>query len=74
MYIFVVSSQKELEDLAAFEMLEEAADDSSFCSSSSRVKELIADTVLPSPILKTKSVTSTPISDSECDCKQWSVI
>lgn len=34
--------QRELEDLAAFEMLEEAACDSSFCSSSSQVKHLIS--------------------------------
>lgn len=35
------SHKKDLEDLKAFEMLEEAANDSSFCSSSSTVKRLI---------------------------------
>ena len=35
------SHKKEMEDLAMFEMLEEAACDSSFCSSSSTVKKLI---------------------------------
>ena len=36
-----VSHKKEMEDLAMFEMLEEAAADSSFCSSSSAVKKII---------------------------------
>ena len=70
--IFIFLFQKELEDLAAFEALEEIACDSSFCSSSSKVKNLIdhsgsiADKhVLPSPITKPrsfsqKSITSTP--------------
>ena len=35
------SHKKDLEDLKAFELLEEAACDSSFCSSSSTVKRLI---------------------------------
>lgn len=35
------SHKKDLEDLKTFEMLEEAACDSSFCSSSSTVKRLI---------------------------------
>ena len=51
----------ELEELAAFEMLEEAADDSSFCSSSSRVKNLITPAdVMPSPIAKLNVAASTP--------------
>lgn len=65
--------QKELEDLAAFEMLEEAACDSSFSSSSSKVKHLMGKpgranastnaNVLPSPIVPpAKSATSTPIA------------
>ena len=53
--------QKELEELAAFEMLEEAADDSSFCSSSSKVKHLITSTdAMPSPIAKANMASSTP--------------
>ena len=36
-----VGHKKEMEDLAMFEMLEEAAADSSFCSSSSAVKKII---------------------------------
>ena len=35
------SHKKDLEDLKTFEMLEEAACDSSFCSSSSTIKRLI---------------------------------
>jgi len=38
------SHKKEMEDLAVFEMLEEAACDSSFCSNSSAVKKLIDET------------------------------
>ena len=42
-------------------MLEEAADDSSFCSSSSKVKNLITSTdAMPSPIAKTNMASSTP--------------
>merc|ERR1712039_91725 len=42
-------------------MLEEAADDSSFCSSSSKVKNLITSTdALPSPIAKANMASSTP--------------
>lgn len=53
--------KKELEELAAFEMLEEAADGSSFCSSSSKVKNLITSTdVMPSPIAKSNMASSTP--------------
>lgn len=54
--------QRELEDLATFEMLEEAACDSSFCSSSSKVKTLMENIQMPKPKLATngKSVTSTP--------------
>ena len=51
--------KREMEDLATFEMLEEAACDSSFCSSSSTVKKLIENVNgMPSPI--PKSHTSTP--------------
>jgi hypothetical protein len=58
-----------MKDLAAFEMLEEAACDSSFCSSSSKVRDLIGGNPahgLPSPIPRApegqpKSLTSTPI-------------
>ena len=71
--------QRELEDLAAFEMLEEAACDSSFCSSSSKVKKIIRSNAngattsngggsMPSPICKppaNPSVTSTPIASGE---------
>ena len=59
--IYLRYSQKELEELAAFEMLEEAADDSSFCSSSSKVKNLITSTdAMPSPIAKSNMASSTP--------------
>ncbi len=58
----------ELQDLAAFEMLEEAACDSSFCSSSSKVKDITGEepTGLPSPIPKVAkrvhhSAASTPL-------------
>ena len=53
-------AQKEIEDLAAFEMLEEVAADSSFCSQSSKVKEIISRTSM-SPISRAFSATSTPI-------------
>ena len=42
-------AQKDLKELAVFEMLEDAANDSSFCSTSSRVKTLLKGSVLPSP-------------------------
>ena len=61
--IFSLCLQKELEELAAFEMLEEAADDSSFCSSSSKVKNLITSAstdAMPSPIAKSNMASSTP--------------
>ena len=59
--------QKELRDLEAFEMLEEAACDSSFCSTSSKVKSIISKAssngnIMPSPISKLPSATSTPKS------------
>jgi len=40
---------KELKELAVFEMLEDAANDSSFCSTSSKVKTLVDHSILPSP-------------------------
>ncbi len=44
-------------------MLEEAACDSSFCSSSSKVKHIIGDmAAMPSPIPKPKNSTSTPVA------------
>ena len=55
-----VKAKKEMEDLAAFEMLEEVAADSSFCSQSSKVKEIISRTSM-SPISRAFSATSTPI-------------
>ena len=42
-------NQKDLKELAVFEMLEDAANDSSFCSTSSRVKTLMDHSILPSP-------------------------
>ena len=42
-------NQKDLKELAVFEMLEDAANDSSFCSTSSRVKTLMDHSTLPSP-------------------------
>ena len=42
-------NQKDLKELAVFEMLEDAANDSSFCSTSSRVKTLMNHSILPSP-------------------------
>ena len=42
-------AQKDLKELAVFELLEDAANDSSFCSTSSRVKTLMQGSVLPSP-------------------------
>ena len=51
------------EDLRAFELLEEAAQDSSFCSTSSTVKKLMEKVAMPSPIPKrVESHTSTPKS------------
>lgn len=54
---------KELKELAVFEMLEDAANDSSFCSTSSRVKTLIDHSILPSPSVQQKhrNKSSTPI-------------
>lgn len=49
------AEKKDSEDLRAFELLEEAAQDSSFCSTSSTVKKLIEK--MPSPIPK---ISSTP--------------
>ena len=46
------ADKKDNEDLRAFELLEEAALDSSFCSNSSTVKKLMEGQVLPSPIPK----------------------
>ncbi|XP_023336950.1 centromere protein J isoform X3 [Eurytemora carolleeae] len=41
--------EKELKELAVFELLEDAANDTSFCSTSSRVKTLMDNSILPSP-------------------------
>jgi len=59
------SHKKELEDLAMFEMLEEAACDSSFCSSSSTVKKLIqGSSTSKMPLAKNQQqTTSTPKSN-----------
>ena len=70
------AEMKDNEDLRAFELLEEAAQDSSFCSSSSTVKKIInnsppminnstlsanQNSAMPSPIPKrSESQTSTP--------------
>ncbi len=70
--ILFLFTQKESYDLATFEALEEAACDSSFCSTSSKVKHLIAENYsIPSPIAKPRgsssssspaaAVSSTPI-------------
>jgi len=53
-------NQKDLKELAVFEMLEDAANDSSFCSTSSRVKTLMNHSILPSPQGKTRFTSSTP--------------
>lgn len=63
------SHQKDLEDLRAFEMLEEAACDSSFCSTSSTVKRLIQNANMPSPIVKS-SLTSTPNAKAKCSSER----
>ena len=42
--------QKDQAELAVFRMLETAADDSSFCSNSSRIQGLVTAAVLPSPM------------------------
>ncbi len=57
--------QLELKDLATFEMLEEAACDSSFCSSSSKVRDITGEeaTGLPSPIAKPPKKASTPLQN-----------
>ena len=47
-------NQKDLKELAVFEMLEDAANDSSFCSTSSRVKTLMNHSTLPSPQVSKK--------------------
>merc|ERR1712051_683696 len=63
------ADKKDTEDQRVFELLEEAALDSSFCSTSSTVKKLIDNassrpTSMPSPIAKrTESQTSTPKLD-----------
>ena len=44
------AEKKDNEDLRAFELLEEAAQDSSFCSTSSTVKKLMENVSMPSPI------------------------
>ena len=58
------AEKKDNEDLRAFELLEEAAQDSSFCSTSSTVKKLMENVTMPSPIPKrgVESHTSTPKS------------
>ena len=60
------ANKKENEDLRDFENLEEAVQDSSFCSTSSTVKNLMKNVVMPSPIPKrSDSHTSTPKSKSK---------
>ena len=60
------ANKKENEDLRDFEHLEEAVQDSSFCSTSSTVKNLMKNVVMPSPIPKrSDSHTSTPKSKSK---------
>ena len=60
------SKKKETEDLKAFELLEEAACDSSFRSDSSTVKKLIENVSMPSPIPnRSQSHTSTPKNKSK---------
>ena len=60
------ANEKEKEDLRDFEHLEEAVQDSSFCSTSSTVKNLMKNVVMPSPIPKrSDSHTSTPKSKSK---------
>jgi hypothetical protein len=60
------ADKQDNEDLRAFELLEEAACDSSFCSTSSTVKKLIENVSMPSPIPKrSESQTSTPIDMSK---------
>ena len=55
------ADKKDTEELRAFEFLEEAALDSSFCSTSSTVKKLMENVTMPSPIPKRfDSHTSTP--------------
>ncbi|XP_059090439.1 centromere protein J-like [Tigriopus californicus] len=64
--------KQELEELAAFEALEEAACDSSFCSSSSKVQNLIGNvSSLPSPIIKpsSSSTPARPVIHSLQDCQ-----
>lgn len=66
------SHKKDLEDLKTFEMLEEAACDSSFCSSSSDVKRLIQNvhhmpSPIPKPSISIESLTSTPLTKRSPD-------
>ena len=41
--------EKDLKELAVFQLLEDAANDSSFCSNSSKIKSLVGNAMLPSP-------------------------
>lgn len=57
---------KELKELAVFELLEDAANDSSFCSTSSKVKTLVDHSMLPSPSrnLLRKTLIPKPVNGS----------
>merc|ERR1719239_2115842 len=62
----------DLKELAVFEMLEDAANDSSFCSTSSRVKTLMNHSILPSPQGKTRFTSSTPAPAAKGSSSQMS--
>jgi len=51
-------NMKDLKELEVFKMLEDAANDSSFCSNSSQIKSLVSNAILPTPnkIVKTTTV------------------
>jgi len=59
--------QKDLKELEVFQLLEDAANDSSFCSNSSKIKSLVSNAMLPTPnknpnlsTAKTSFASSTP--------------
>eukprot|EP00092_Neocalanus_flemingeri_P092306 GFUD01117168.1.p1 GENE.GFUD01117168.1~~GFUD01117168.1.p1 ORF type:complete len:1013 (-),score=396.27 GFUD01117168.1:70-3108(-) len=63
--------EKDLRELAVFQQLEDAANDASFCSNSSKIKSLVSNAMLPSPnrkknpnisTIKTSFASSTPAS------------
>jgi len=63
-------NMKDLKELEVFQLLENAANDSSFCSNSSQIKTLVSNAILPTPnkmvpnlkMMNNSSMLPTPIS------------